>query len=155
MRLALFAFLLAIALPATTANAFKPGSGGASFDCSAGDASDGQCVCQPPATSTDCQNMKKYCAGEIICGWGITNCHCVQKSVVKGSVKQGRFVKGARATVLEPGRGQSRPPRRDAIKPTGGILETGQGFNPQGPGATGSPLGGGGGGAAPPPAQIR
>ena len=64
------------------------------------------------------------------------------------------FVMSMNST-LDPGRGPSRPPRRDAVAPTGGILEPSQGFNPQGPAATGSPLGGGGGGRPAPPAQIR
>ena len=43
--------------------------------------------------------------------------------------------------------------RRDAVAPTGGILETSQGFNAQGPGAAGAPAGGARGAA--PAGQIR
>ena len=153
MRLALYAFLLALFLPASSADAFQRNSGGLSFDCSSGDAADGQCVCQPPASSIDCQNMKKFCAGEIICGWGISNCHCVQKPAFKGFVKQGKFVKGERGVVLDPGRGQGRPSRgTNVVAPLGGgILEQSPGFTPQAPAATGAPVGGG----RAPPGQIR
>ena len=56
------------------------------------------------------------------------------------------------SSVLEPGRGKKRPPRgTNLVSPLGGgILDPSSGLNPQGPAATGRPVGGSGR-----PAQIR
>jgi hypothetical protein len=90
--------IVAFTLSAATANA-RPVASGLSFDCSAGDAELGQCVCQPPATSQDCQNMKPYCDGPILCGWFTTYCSCHEKSfplrVRKGKILRDiRVIKG-------------------------------------------------------------
>ena len=118
---------LALALSITTANAFARGSGGLSFDCSAGDAGDGQCVCEPPADSEDCKKMAGYCDGPITCGWGISNCWCNEKTI-NFSVLSGKRIKRF-GGIKSPGK---------VANP--GLLEGGGGFGPQGPAATGRPM---------------
>jgi hypothetical protein len=73
--LIIVAFVLSVA-----AASARPIGGGQSFDCSAGDAGLGQCVCEPPESSQDCQNMAPYCDGPILCGWFTTYCSCHQTS---------------------------------------------------------------------------
>jgi hypothetical protein len=83
--------IAAFTLSMATANARTIGRGGLSFDCSAGDAGLGQCVCQPPQTSQDCQNMAPYCDGPILCGWFTTYCSCQEKSYPL-VVRHGRII---------------------------------------------------------------
>jgi hypothetical protein len=92
--------IVAFTLSVATANARSIGPGGLSFDCSAGDAGLGQCVCLPPASSQDCQNMTPYCDGPILCGWFTTYCSCHQRSYVI-RVRKGRIIRdigGIKAT---------------------------------------------------------
>jgi hypothetical protein len=86
--------IVAFVLSEATANA-RPISSGLSFDCSAGDAGLGQCVCQPPATSQDCQNMKPYCEGPILCGWFTTYCSCDERSFPL-RVRNGKILRDSR-----------------------------------------------------------
>jgi hypothetical protein len=156
MRIIPLVAAAAFALSVASAEAFQRGSGGLSFDCSTGDAEVGQCVCEPPASSTDCQNMKKYCAGDITCGWGVDHCYCKQKPAFRGAILQGKFNKAVvtGGAVTEPG---SKPPRRPrnegGVMSGGGILDPGSGLGTQGPAATGAPLSTGRG--SPPPGQIK
>jgi hypothetical protein len=68
------------------------GGGGLSFDCSAGRAPDGQCVCTPPRDSADCQGMEQYCDGEITCGWAVSYCWCNQKTIFNRAILGGKVI---------------------------------------------------------------
>ena len=103
MRIFLIPTLLAsLALSAASAEAAQKGSGGLNFDCSAGRAPDGQCVCTPPRDSVDCKNMEQYCDGEITCGWAVDDCWCNQKTVFN-TVPKGT-INVPTTGVLDPGR---------------------------------------------------
>jgi hypothetical protein len=84
-----------IALSASAGYAAQKGvssGGGLSFDCSAGRAPDGQCVCTPPRDSADCQGMEQYCDGEITCGWAVSYCWCNQKTIFNRAILGGKVI---------------------------------------------------------------
>jgi hypothetical protein len=79
------------------------GGGGLSFDCSAGRAPDGQCVCTPPRDSQDCRDMAQYCEGEITCGWAVDDCWCNQKSIFSKAILKGKVINLPTTGVRDPG----------------------------------------------------
>lgn len=89
-----------LALSASVGDAAQRGvsGGGLSFDCSAGRAPDGQCVCTPPRTSEDCKGMEQYCDGEITCGWAVSYCWCNQKSIFNRAILGGKVIDRAGGT---------------------------------------------------------
>ena len=99
-------------------------------------------ACTGKGGSVQCENGKQFCCKNNVCT-DAGNLHLL-------SIGPGGSSRPPRATT-DSGPGRFSPPSRP---PQAGILEPGQGFNPQGPASTGSPLGTGGG-VPPPPAQIR